>query len=77
MSNTEINNADLVHLKKHLEGLTHLKTLHLGSTDITDDGLVHLEGMTHLDILRVNNPNVSFEAMRALQKKLPDTKIWD
>ena len=63
-------------MKKHLEGLVHLEILHLAATDITDAGLVHLEGMTHLDVLRVNG-GVSVDAMRALQKKLPNTEIWD
>jgi hypothetical protein len=77
LNHTKINDADLVHLKKHLEGLVHLEVLHLAATDITDAGLVHLEEMARLDVLRVNGPGVSIDAMRALQKKLPNTEIWD
>ncbi len=58
-----------------LSGLTELTFLHLGSTLITDAGLVHLEAMTKLKDLIVTRTAVTEAGVKALQEKLPETKI--
>ena len=58
-----------------LSGLLKLEFLHLGSTSITDEGLVHLAGLKSLKDLKVTRTNVSEAGVTTLQKKLPETKI--
>ncbi|MED5399841.1 MAG: hypothetical protein VX669_05590 [Planctomycetota bacterium] len=52
-----------------------LEFLHLGSTSITDEGLVHLESLKSLRDLKVTRTNVSEAGVTMLQKKLPGAKI--
>lgn len=42
-----------------LKGLGHLVSLHLGGTDVTDEGLVHLSGLTALKRLHLEKTKVS------------------
>ena len=43
----------------HLKALTKLETLGLGSTQITDAGLVHLKGLTKLESLTLSDTDVT------------------
>jgi hypothetical protein len=58
-----------------LAPLSGLKFLHLGSTLITDAGLVHLEELAGLEDLIVTRTAVTEAGAEALQAKLPNTKI--
>jgi hypothetical protein len=55
--------------------MTDLEFLHLGSTAISDEGLVHLEPLTKLKELYVTRTAVTQEGVKRLQAKLPNTKI--
>jgi hypothetical protein len=58
-----------------LAGMTKLTFLHLGSTAITDAGLVHLENLKSLRDLKLTRTAVTAAAAEQLGKKLSDTKI--
>ena len=55
--------------------MTGLTFLHLGSTDITDDGLKSLETLVNLKDLIVTRTGVTEAGIKTLQPKLPNTKI--
>ena len=55
--------------------MSRLEFLHLGSTAVTDQGLVHLEGLTSLKDLRMTRTNVTESGVAGLQKKLPGAAI--
>ena len=57
------------------QGMAKITFLHLGSTTITDAGLVHLEGLTTLKDLKVTRTAVTEEGVASLNKKLPTTEI--
>jgi hypothetical protein len=50
----------------HLQGLTHLRFLHLGGTKITDAGLRQLQGLTQLTSLDLGDTSVTDEGLRYL-----------
>lgn len=50
-----LTDADLQHVKGHLEALTHLQELWLLDTRMTDAGLEHLKGLTQLHWLTVED----------------------
>jgi hypothetical protein len=66
-----VHDVDLVHLK----GLTGLRELFLGLTQITDAGLVHLKGLTKLKKLVLDGTKVTSAGIAELQKSLPNCKI--
>ena len=55
LEGTKITDAGLV----HLEPLTNLQELDLGSTEITDVGLVHLKGLTKLQTLDLGSTKIT------------------
>ena len=55
LEGTKITDAGLV----HLEPLTNLQELDLGSTEITDMGLVHLKGLTKLQTLDLGSTKIT------------------
>jgi len=71
LDNTQLTDASL----SALSGMTRLTFLHLGSTAITDAGLVHLEPLAGLKDLVVTRTPVTEDGARALQTKLPQTRI--
>jgi internalin A len=58
-----------------LRGLSHLDTLILQRTGMTDADLVHLEGLTQLRSLHLCDRTFTTEGIRRLQQALPDCKI--
>ncbi len=52
-----------------------LEWLHVGKTNITDEGLKKLEALTGLTELVINNTAVSKEALANFQQKFPKLKI--
>jgi hypothetical protein len=60
---------------KHLQPLSNVTFLHLGSTQVTDAGLPELEPMKQLKYLNVSRSGVTPEGAKALQEKLPSTEI--
>ena len=55
--------------------MTKLTFLHLGSTEVTNEGMPELEPLVGLKDLKLTRTNVDKEGADALQKKLPDTNI--
>ena len=51
-----------------LKSLENLVSLHLGGTDVTDEGLSHLAGLTSLKRLHLEKTNVSDEGLPHLSK---------
>ena len=51
-----------------LKGLEHLVSLHLGGTDVTDEGLSHLAGLTSLKRLHLEKTKVSDAGLAHLSK---------
>jgi len=64
LSNTQITNAGLVHLK----GLTNLDTLILTNTKITDAGLVHLKDLTNLIWLDLSHTQITDAGLEHLKE---------
>ena len=59
-----------------LEGLDHVDTVIASNTPITDDGLFLLARFPHLESLIIMNcPQISQEAIDALQQELPNCSI--
>ncbi|QDT26760.1 hypothetical protein Enr10x_20700 [Gimesia panareensis] len=59
-----------------LEGLDHVETVIASGTPITDDGLFLLARFSHLERLTIINcPQISQEAIDALQQELPNCSI--
>jgi hypothetical protein len=54
-----------------VEGMTGLKTLGLGYTEITDFGLEHLYGLTKLQTLYLTNTKVTGAGVKALRRAMP------
>ena len=71
LDNTRLSDEGLA----HLSGLTNLKFLHLGSTQVTDENLSQLAGLEKLKELIVTRTGVTEAGAKALQSKLPSTKI--
>ena len=59
----------------HLQGMTKLTFLHLGSTAVGDKGLSHLEHLKALKDLKVTRTAVTSAGVAELNKKLPQTAI--
>jgi hypothetical protein len=57
--------------------MNSLQVVSLVATDITDAGLQSFWGMTYLKILRVNGPGVSIDAIKKLERALPETEIYN
>ncbi len=64
---SQITDAGLGHLREHLEGLTSLKRLDLGQTQITDAGLEHLKGLTNLQVLHLWDTEVTGPGLEHLK----------
>ena len=59
----------------HLAGLTHLEWMHLGSTEVTDDGLPNLHGLKKLAALEITFcPGITAEGLKRLQEAVPALK---
>ena len=58
-----------------IAGMPKLTFLHLGSTGVSDAGLVHLEGLTALQKLVVTRTAVTEAGAAALQAKIPGLEI--
>jgi hypothetical protein len=48
--------------------LTHLLSLILADTEITDDGLVHLSGMASLEVLHLNSTSITDAGLEHLKE---------
>jgi len=59
----------------HLKGLSGLKTLYLGGTQVTDSGLVHIRGLTDMWELTLYSTRVTDTGVAGLQKALPKCRI--
>ena len=59
----------------HLQGMSKVTFLPLGSTTITDAGLVHLESLKALKDLKVTRTAVTEDGVAKLKEKLPTTEI--
>ncbi|MEZ6121914.1 MAG: hypothetical protein R3C49_01920 [Planctomycetaceae bacterium] len=71
LDNTQLSDAGL----PSLANMKQLTFLHLGSTTVSDKGLPSLEGLTALKDLKVTRTAVTEAGVKALQPKLPDTRI--
>jgi hypothetical protein len=71
LTNTQVADADLVHLKK----IGNLKTLDLRDTPITDAGLEHLRSIDTLVFVALPRATVTAEAAESLRKSLPETDV--
>ena len=58
-----------------IKDLTKLHTLEIGNTKITDRGLLVLAGLSKLNVIEMTGCDVTEEAIKALQKELPETEI--
>jgi hypothetical protein len=58
-----------------LKGLTNLKWLYLGGTEVSDMGLANLKGLTGLRLLVLSHTRVSDLGVKSLQKALPNASI--
>ena len=58
-----------------LAGLTHLETLVLTSTPVSDSGLIHLAHLKHLKFLDLRFTHVTPEGVERLRRDFPSTKI--
>jgi hypothetical protein len=67
----DISDASL----SHLEGMSELRRLRIGGTEVTDVGLIHLAGLTRLGELDLTATKVTDEGVAKLQKALPNGKI--
>jgi hypothetical protein len=72
LSRTQITDAGL----SELANLTNLKVLYLSDTDISDAGLDHLKELKGLNYLILERTKVSAEGVEAIQKLLPQCKIF-
>ena len=66
LSNTQVTDADLVHLK----GVTSIHSLELSNTQVSDAGLEHLKGLTDLIILDLRDTQVTDEGIEKLPVRL-------
>jgi hypothetical protein len=55
--------------------LTHLQTLDLKRTMVSDDGLKHLEALKELQMLRVDSNRITDAGIEKLRKALPGVTI--
>ena len=70
--NIELTDAGV----KQLSGLTNLEFLHLGKTQVGDEGLAAIEGLKNLNLLIITFcPNISDQAFEQLCQALPNTTI--
>lgn len=67
LSNTRVTDEGLMSLSK----LTKLKVLWLTNTSATDVGLAHLGNLRNLEFLDVSQTDVTAQAIRSLEAKLP------
>ena len=58
-----------------LKDMQKLSFLHIGSTTVSDNGLVHLKPLTALKDLKVTRTAVTGSGVADLQPSLPNTKI--
>lgn len=58
-----------------LAALTHLRTLTLTSTPVTDRGLIHLSRLKHLSFVDLRFTQVTTAGVERLRRCLPHTKI--
>ncbi|WP_020474415.1 hypothetical protein [Zavarzinella formosa] len=61
---------------KLLKDLQKLRTLGMGSTGVTDEGLAHLQNMRGLHYVWVSKQNVSEEAAAKLSEARPDLTVY-
>lgn len=61
---------------EQLANLKNLNYLSLMATPVTDAGLKHLYGLQHLEKLELQQTKVTPEGITALQKALPECKIY-
>jgi len=66
LSNTQVTDADLEHLK----GVTSIHSLELSNTQVSDAGLEHLKGLTDLIILDLRDTQVTDEGIEKLPVRL-------
>jgi len=66
LSNTQVTDADLEHLK----GVTSIHSLKLSNTQVSDAGLEHLKGLTDLIILDLRDTQVTDEGIKRLPVRL-------
>ena len=71
---------------EHLDGLTQLRCLFLGSTQVTDKGLEHLTGLTQIQTLWLSDTQVTDKGLehltgltklRTLASRLPRSRDWN
>jgi hypothetical protein len=55
--------------------LTNLTFLHLGRTQLTDEGLAKLHGLTNLKEIHVSNTEVSEEGIAAFKEAVPGANV--
>ena len=58
-----------------LKGLASLTSLGLGSTQITDTGLVHLKGMTSLTKLELRGTKLTDAGLAEIKAALPKCRV--
>ena len=55
--------------------LVNLKTLSLGGTTVTDQGLVQLRDLRHLETIGLRDTKTTKRGAQELQRMLPDVRI--
>jgi hypothetical protein len=71
----EFYDDDLAYFVHYRQYCGHVETINLRGTTVTDAGLVHLGGLKSLRELDVRDTSVTDEAVKELQKALPECRI--
>lgn len=75
LSDRLVTDDDLAAMRGALESLPNLRSISLGRTQITDNGLKHLSGLTQVQSIDLDQNQVTLEGVSRLQKQLRQCKV--